>query len=260
MTTVRGAGRRRNLIRLPGTKSGCAAVTANVRHVILTCQAVGPDIVPGDVARFDENADGGLLLMVTDVTSLKQAEEALREKESVLRSFYDSSVMAMGVVELSEMDTQVRIGQRAGRQVLRRRHWHARREIGPSDQRPAGDALDVDRPIPRVPADRPPGPVRVPGAVSEQPGVGCGHAIAHGPPAVGAGPVLVHCRRHHRPEAHRGRPGRGQGARRGGLSRQGPFSCRTQPRTPDAAHTRLDRRRVASGVQARLGTACRRWR
>ena len=44
--------------------------------------------------------------MVTDVTSLKQAEEALREKESVLRSFYDSSVMAMGVVELTEDDTR----------------------------------------------------------------------------------------------------------------------------------------------------------
>ena len=45
---------------------------------------------------------GGLLLMVTDVTSLKRAERALREKESVLRSFYESSAMAMGVVELFE--------------------------------------------------------------------------------------------------------------------------------------------------------------
>ena len=77
-----------------------------VRHVILTSQSVGTDNVPGDVARFEENATGGLLLMVTDVTPLKVAEEALREKESVLRSFYNSSVMAMGVVELSENDTK----------------------------------------------------------------------------------------------------------------------------------------------------------
>jgi PAS domain S-box-containing protein len=36
----------------------------------------------------------------TDITDLRRAEEALREKESVLHSFYESSSMAMGVVEL----------------------------------------------------------------------------------------------------------------------------------------------------------------
>jgi PAS domain S-box-containing protein len=76
-----------------------------VRHAIVTSRAVGPDEVPSDTARGAVDAEGGLLVMVTDVTPLKQAEEALREKESVLRSFYASSVMAMGVVELTDDDT-----------------------------------------------------------------------------------------------------------------------------------------------------------
>jgi PAS domain S-box-containing protein len=76
-----------------------------VRHAIVTAQAVGPNEIPLDGKRTAEDAAGGLLVMVTDVTPLKQAEEALREKESVLRSFYDSSVMAMGVVELTDEDT-----------------------------------------------------------------------------------------------------------------------------------------------------------
>ncbi len=76
-----------------------------VRHAIVTSQAVGPDEVPANAPhRQDGAVAGGLLLMVTDVTPLKQAEAALREKESVLRSFYDSSEMAMGVVELSNDD------------------------------------------------------------------------------------------------------------------------------------------------------------
>ena len=77
----------------------------DVRHAIVTSQAVGPDEFPGNAPRLQENSETrGLLLMVTDVTPLKEAEAALREKESVLRSFYDSSEMAMGVVELSEDD------------------------------------------------------------------------------------------------------------------------------------------------------------
>ncbi len=72
-----------------------------IRHVILNSQSVGTDLLPGVDTRIEPSETGGLLLMVTDVTSLKQVEEALREKESVLRSFYDSSAMAMGVVELS---------------------------------------------------------------------------------------------------------------------------------------------------------------
>jgi PAS domain S-box-containing protein len=78
----------------------------DVRHAIVTSQAVGPDEFPGNAPRLQENSETrGLLLMVTDVTPLKEAEAALREKESVLRSFYDSTEMAMGVVELSEDDT-----------------------------------------------------------------------------------------------------------------------------------------------------------
>jgi PAS domain S-box-containing protein len=77
-----------------------------VRHVIIASQAVGPGEVPGENQRTVDDASSGQLLMVTDVTSLKLAEQALREKESVLRSFYDSSVMAMGVVELTKNDTR----------------------------------------------------------------------------------------------------------------------------------------------------------
>ena len=76
-----------------------------LRHAIVTAQAVGPDEIPIDAPRLKGDAAGGLLIMVTDVTPLKQAEEALREKESVLRSFYESSVLAMGVVELTDDDT-----------------------------------------------------------------------------------------------------------------------------------------------------------
>ncbi|WP_392408366.1 PAS domain S-box protein [Chlorogloeopsis fritschii PCC 9212] len=40
----------------------------------------------------------------TDMTERRQAEEALREQEAILRSFYNSSSMMMGVVELLEDD------------------------------------------------------------------------------------------------------------------------------------------------------------
>jgi len=78
----------------------------DLRHAIVTSRAIGPDELPDDGAHGQAGTTGGLLLMVTDVTSLKQAEEALREKESVLRSFYESSALAMGVVELTKNDTR----------------------------------------------------------------------------------------------------------------------------------------------------------
>jgi two-component system CheB/CheR fusion protein len=42
----------------------------------------------------------------TDITSLRRAEESLREKESMIHGFYDSSAMAMGIIELTEDDTR----------------------------------------------------------------------------------------------------------------------------------------------------------
>ena len=78
-----------------------------VRHAIISSQRVEHDELPGDLSPRQEDATtGGLLLMVTDVTPLKNVEAALREKESVLRSFYDSSQMAMGVVEVSARDAR----------------------------------------------------------------------------------------------------------------------------------------------------------
>ena len=77
-----------------------------VRSAIVSAWPIGPDDGPGAGARFQEDAPDGLLLMVKDLTPLKQAEEALREKESVLRSFYESSPRAMGVLELTEDDAR----------------------------------------------------------------------------------------------------------------------------------------------------------
>lgn len=41
---------------------------------------------------------------IQDITARKQAEQALQERESILRSFYDSAPMMMGVVELGDED------------------------------------------------------------------------------------------------------------------------------------------------------------
>ena len=74
-----------------------------MREAVATARSIGPDDSPGGGGRHLGPAEsGGLLLIVTDVTLLKRAERALREKESLLRSFYESSAMAMGVVELFE--------------------------------------------------------------------------------------------------------------------------------------------------------------
>ncbi|MFI5460343.1 MAG: PAS domain S-box protein [Isosphaerales bacterium] len=77
-----------------------------VRNAVVTTRPIGPDEVPGGPLPSKEGMTGGSLLMVTDVTDLRRAEVALREKESVLRSFYESSVMAMGVIEQTEDDTR----------------------------------------------------------------------------------------------------------------------------------------------------------
>ena len=163
MTTRRGAARRPSLIRSPGTKSGCAAVTAWCGTRSSPRRPSGPTRFPATSHALDGTRLGGLLLMVTDVTPLKQAEEALREKESVLRSFYDSSVMAMGVVELIRGRRLFRVCKCTDRHVFRRRNRQAGREVGPAAQGPARDADDVDRAIPRVPGDRPAGSIRVSG-------------------------------------------------------------------------------------------------
>jgi PAS domain S-box-containing protein len=77
-----------------------------VRNAVVTARPLGPDEVPGGGRPSGNGTPGGLLLMVTDVTDLRRAEVALREKESVLRSFYESSVMAMGVIEQTEDTTR----------------------------------------------------------------------------------------------------------------------------------------------------------
>jgi PAS domain S-box-containing protein len=78
----------------------------SVRHTIVTARPLGADEFSGDSEVAAAGDVRGFLLMVADVTPLKKTEQALREKESVLRSFYESSVMAMGVVELAGDDTR----------------------------------------------------------------------------------------------------------------------------------------------------------
>ncbi len=77
---------------------------------IVTVRPIAPDddsgsFRPGE--RPESGAGGGLLLMVSDVTPLKQAERALREKELLLRSFYQSSATAMGVLEPAGDDVRI---------------------------------------------------------------------------------------------------------------------------------------------------------
>ena len=76
-----------------------------LKEVIAIARPIGPgeafDEGQGGVGK-GTGEDGGLLLIVTDVSPLKRTERALREKESLLRAFYESSAMAMGVVELIE--------------------------------------------------------------------------------------------------------------------------------------------------------------
>jgi PAS domain S-box-containing protein len=88
----RGAAPVRHEIRLRGG--------GTVKDAVATARLIGPDDAPGGGRLAGPAESSGLLLMVTDVTSLKRTERALREKESLLRSFYESSAMAMGVVEL----------------------------------------------------------------------------------------------------------------------------------------------------------------
>jgi PAS domain S-box-containing protein len=77
-----------------------------VRNAIVTARPIGPDDNSAQGVLSGTVTTGGVLLMVADVTDLRKAEVALREKESVLRSFYESSVMAMGVIEQTDDDTR----------------------------------------------------------------------------------------------------------------------------------------------------------
>jgi PAS domain S-box-containing protein len=77
-----------------------------VRSAVVTARRIGPDEVPGRDPQSGDGAAYEILLMVTDVTELRRAEVSLREKESVLRSFYESSALAMGVIEQTDEDAR----------------------------------------------------------------------------------------------------------------------------------------------------------
>jgi PAS domain S-box-containing protein len=75
-----------------------------LRYALVAARTIEPGEVPGGILPCPHGAPCGLLLMVIDVTRRTEAEQALREQESVLRSFYESSATAMGVIELLDED------------------------------------------------------------------------------------------------------------------------------------------------------------
>ena len=109
-----------------------------LRHAIITSQAVGPDEVPGNAPRSRKTTRpaGSCSWLPTSRPSSKP-KRRFAEKESVLRSFYDSSEMAMGVVELSEDDAYFLSANALTDNVFRRRDRQAGREIRPAAQGPA---------------------------------------------------------------------------------------------------------------------------
>jgi PAS domain S-box-containing protein len=59
------------------------ACDGTVRNVVVTARRIGRDELPGDGASAVEGLPGGILLMVTDVTERKRAEEELRSAKEV---------------------------------------------------------------------------------------------------------------------------------------------------------------------------------
>lgn len=63
-----------------------------------------PVLLSVTALRDSENNITGFLGIGSDITDRKQAEEALRQSEATLRSFFDSAPMMMGVVEVVDDD------------------------------------------------------------------------------------------------------------------------------------------------------------
>ena len=129
---------------------------------------------------------------------LDRAERALREKESLLRSVYESSATAMGVIELTGDDARIvsanaPTGRLFGREPGAVEGRTARR-AGPA----ARSALGLARASAPVPGHRPAGPVRGAGRLAAGPGLDRHHALGPGRARRRRRPLLVRHRRHQR--------------------------------------------------------------
>src|SRR4051812_43839703 len=101
--------------------AACALLSRDVESLV--GQPFGIPIVPGETTEVDiPRCDGTIrvaemraaetywrgepahLASLRDITERKRAEEAAREANATLRSFYDASQMMMGVVEILEGD------------------------------------------------------------------------------------------------------------------------------------------------------------
>ena len=143
-----------------------------LRDAVLTMRSIGPDDDSGTGSPAQgpgKGATGGLMLMVTDVTLLKQVERALREKESLLRSFYQSSCNGDGRHRAGRRRRADRLGQRADRPALRAGAGRGGREDGQGAGDAARSALGLARASPPLPGHRPARAIRGAGRLAAGP-------------------------------------------------------------------------------------------
>ena len=154
---------------------------------------------------------------------LVRAERALREKESLLRSFYDSSAMAMGVIELTDGDARIVSANAPTDRLFGREAGRGRGQDGAGAGPIARSAGGLARSARRCRATGRPVRFEQQGAWPAGPEWIAATLSAMQIPGHRRRPLLVPHRGHHRAQADRGRPPRRQGAGRGRLAAKDRF-------------------------------------